>query len=72
MMTRAARHFPDYGFDRHMGYGTPGHLAALRSFGACILHRATFAPVRALFAKEDAAGSADGVELLEAMLSEEA
>jgi ribonuclease HII len=72
MMTRAARHFPDYGFERHMGYGTPGHLAALRSLGACILHRATFAPIRALSAKENAAGCADGVDFLEAMLVEEA
>lgn len=38
--------YPEYGFDRHMGYGTPQHLAALEAHGACALHRASFAPVR--------------------------
>ena len=38
--------FPLYGFDRHMGYGTPEHLAALRLHGACLAHRRAFAPVR--------------------------
>lgn len=40
--------FPDYGFDRHKGYPTPDHLARLRRFGPCSLHRRSFAPVRAL------------------------
>jgi len=35
-----------YGFDRHKGYGTAAHLAALRQYGPCPAHRATFAPVR--------------------------
>lgn len=38
--------WPDYGFDRHKGYGTPQHLAALKSYGATRLHRRSFAPVR--------------------------
>lgn len=37
--------YPQYGFDRHKGYGTPGHLAALKQYGPCPLHRAGFAPV---------------------------
>jgi ribonuclease HII len=36
--------FPRYGFALHKGYGTPGHLQALRSFGPCELHRMSFAP----------------------------
>ncbi|NWG30972.1 MAG: ribonuclease HII [Rhodocyclaceae bacterium] len=40
--------FPQYGFDRHMGYGTPAHLAALRRHGPCPAHRKSFAPVRQL------------------------
>lgn len=39
--------FPQYGFDRHMGYGTAAHRAALRVHGPCPLHRKSFAPVRA-------------------------
>jgi len=45
--------FPQYGFVRHMGYGTAAHLAALRMHGPCSMHRKSFAPVReqlALFA----------------------
>lgn len=40
--------YPDYGFDRHKGYSTPEHLAALQRFGACPIHRRSFAPVRSL------------------------
>jgi ribonuclease HII len=40
--------YPDYGFDRHKGYSTPEHLAALRRFGVCPIHRRSFAPVRSL------------------------
>jgi ribonuclease HII len=39
---------PQYGFDGHKGYPTPAHLAALREHGACVQHRRSFAPVRAL------------------------
>ncbi len=38
--------FPQYGFARHMGYGTAAHLAALREHGPCPHHRRSFAPVR--------------------------
>jgi ribonuclease HII len=38
--------FPAYGFDRHKGYPTPAHLAALRTHGACHQHRRSYAPVK--------------------------
>lgn len=38
--------YPDYGFDRHKGYSTPHHLAALQQHGASVVHRMTFSPVR--------------------------
>lgn len=38
--------YPQYGFDRHKGYGTAAHLAALREHGPCPEHRTSFAPVR--------------------------
>lgn len=62
MMVRAAIHYPDYGFERHVGYGTALHMAALTSLGACPLHRTSFAPVRAVLTNENAAGRADGVD----------
>jgi ribonuclease HII len=37
--------YPQYGFARHKGYGTPAHLRALRLHGPCPIHRRTFAPV---------------------------
>ena len=37
--------YPVYGFDRHKGYGTAEHMAALRIHGATPWHRRTFAPV---------------------------
>ncbi len=39
--------YPHYGFDKHKGYGTPAHLAALAEHVAHVLeHRQSFAPVR--------------------------
>jgi ribonuclease HII len=38
--------YPQYGFDRHKGYGTAAHLAALRTHGPTPHHRKSFAPVR--------------------------
>jgi ribonuclease HII len=37
---------PAYGFSGHKGYATPEHLLALRTHGACLAHRRSFAPVR--------------------------
>jgi ribonuclease HII len=39
--------FPGYGFNKHKGYPTPTHLAALRRLGPCDIHRRSFEPVRA-------------------------
>jgi ribonuclease HII len=38
--------YPEYGFDRHKGYGTAVHLAALKQHGPSPIHRQSFAPVR--------------------------
>jgi len=46
------RRFPRYGFDRHKGYSTEQHLAALKTHGVSIVHRRSFAPVRELMANE--------------------
>ncbi len=34
--------FPRYGFNRHKGYPTEVHRAALKEFGSCIIHRQSF------------------------------
>jgi len=45
LMLEADRAFPEYGFARHKGYGTPEHLAALDRWGPCPLHRRSFSGV---------------------------
>lgn len=37
--------YPVYGFDRHMGYPTAAHCAALEAYGASPVHRRSFGPV---------------------------
>ena len=41
-MRAAGRKFPAYGFERHKGYGTKEHLAAIEKYGVCPLHRLSF------------------------------
>ncbi|GAB4359438.1 MAG: ribonuclease HII [Gammaproteobacteria bacterium] len=46
IMRALAEHYPQYGFDRHMGYPTKRHLEALERHGPCPWHRRSFGPVR--------------------------
>jgi ribonuclease HII len=41
-MDRYHRRFPQYGFDRHRGYGTPSHRAAIARYGPSPIHRMSF------------------------------
>ncbi len=40
--------FPEYGFDRHVGYGTRFHQGALIEFGPCEHHRKSYKPIKGL------------------------
>jgi len=42
LMVALDKLYPEYGFARHMGYGTAAHRAALRQFGPCPIHRRSF------------------------------
>ena len=42
MMVAIAQDYPAYGFDRHMGYGTAAHRAAILTHGPCPHHRMSF------------------------------
>ncbi len=44
-MTQLALEHPEYGFERHKGYGAAIHLQALQEHGAILEHRRSFAPV---------------------------
>lgn len=46
IMMALAREYPHYGFERHKGYGTPDHHAAITRHGVCPLHRRSFKPVQ--------------------------
>lgn len=50
-MRRLADIHPGYGFERHAGYPTEEHLAALAALGPCPIHRRSFGPVRRLLQK---------------------
>ena len=42
LMLQLAEQYPQYGFERHKGYGTAAHYAALKEFGPCPEHRKMF------------------------------
>ena len=46
IMVKLDEVYPQYGFARNKGYGTPQHLESLKNHGPCDQHRRSFAPVR--------------------------
>jgi ribonuclease HII len=48
LMHRLAAHYPGYGWETNVGYGTPEHQEALRLRGPCRHHRQSFEPVSQL------------------------
>ena len=42
LMREMDERYPQYGFARHKGYGTAEHIAAIRKYGPCPIHRMTF------------------------------
>ena len=48
VMREYAQKYPEYGFEKHKGYGTKQHMEALREHGPCPIHRKTFAPIARL------------------------
>lgn len=48
LMVEHHQTWPQYGFDRHAGYPTKEHKQALDDHGVCLLHRRSYAPVRAV------------------------
>ena len=50
LMARLAMRYPEYGWSRNMGYGTPEHLEALDRLGPTPHHRRSFQPCQLDFA----------------------
>ena len=46
MMLEYSEKYPEYGFEKHKGYGTRAHNEALLKYGPCPIHRFSFEPVR--------------------------
>ncbi|WP_040307854.1 ribonuclease HII [Afipia felis] len=65
LMCRLAQIHPEYGFDSHMGYGVPRHLAALKEHGPTPHHRRHFAPVAAAHARLNGTTLPSDTSLLE-------
>ena len=42
LMKEYALKYPEYGFDSNKGYGSAEHIAALKKYGPCPIHRRTF------------------------------
>ena len=47
-MMKVGTKFPGYGFEKHMGYGTAMHMAAIRKLGVSPEHRRCFEPIKSL------------------------
>ncbi|WP_099352402.1 ribonuclease HII [Fredinandcohnia onubensis] len=48
LMVRLSHEYPQFGFEKHMGYGTAYHLDALKKYGVTYEHRRSYAPIREL------------------------
>ncbi len=42
LMEEYSKIYPEYGFEKHSGYGTKQHITAIKEIGACPIHRKTF------------------------------
>lgn len=49
IMLNMHKKYPEYGFDKHKGYGTKQHFEALNKHGPCSIHRKTFCPIKSFF-----------------------
>jgi len=52
IMRKYHKKYPQYGFDRHKGYGTKLHLKMLKKYSPCKIHRKSFGPVKRLLTKK--------------------
>lgn len=48
LMLKYAKKYPEYGFEKHKGYGTKFHCAAIKKHGPCKIHRRSFSPIKGL------------------------
>lgn len=51
LMQQWATQYPGYGFERHVGYGTAEHRAAIAALGVTPIHRRSFRPIQVALEK---------------------
>lgn len=51
LMDEYDKQYPEYGFASHKGYGTAEHIAALKKYGPCPIHRRSFEPIKSMVAE---------------------
>lgn len=49
VMSELNNQYPEYGFEKHKGYGTPQHIDALKKHGPCEIHRTNYKPISKFF-----------------------
>lgn len=47
-MVEVAEKYPEYGFEKHVGYGTKMHMHSISEYGICPEHRRSFRPIQKL------------------------
>lgn len=52
-MVDAAMQYPEYGFEKHVGYGTRFHHEQIKLYGVCDLHRLSYKPLQAILNVSD-------------------
>ena len=48
LMDEYDKKYPEYGFAEHKGYGTASHVAAIKQYGPCPIHRRSFEPIKSM------------------------
>ncbi len=51
IMKQFAKQYPEYGFEKHVGYGTKAHMLALKKYGPCEIHRTSYTPIKKFLIK---------------------
>ncbi len=52
MMIELGEKYPEYGYEKHKGYGTKAHIEAVKKYGVKDFYRFTFAPISDLIKEE--------------------
>ena len=50
-MKEISTKYPEYGFEKHVGYGTKMHMERIYEYGICDIHRRSFSPIKEIVEK---------------------